>query len=506
MCSPLFLLLLVVCCFIPSIRSSSEHCPANCLCEDRTKTVKCVNADLRTIPNDLDPYVEILVLKQNKITALHGNLFFFTELKQLDLTENEISSIKSTPFQQNGQLEIISFASNEITEVNKGAFLGLGSLEKLNLSRNSLQGISEKWLSPLHELQELDLSYNRIYNISNDSFKGLKKLAFINLRRNFLKVIPAKALLPVDSVIASLDLSYNPFNMFKDNVFKTLQSLTNLKMSGCGITNISNNSFNGLKNLRLLEFDDNLLTKVPTQQLSKLEHLEELYIGKNKFSDIPSEAFEGLTKLEWLDISECKELQVIHSDAFTPNIDLVFINLNSSTKLQELEDGALKISSLNTLALHNSGLTFVNQDAAYWEDIQALDLSGNPILCNCDMLWFRDEMKRRNDTKVLCDTPPNLKKTVLIGLSNEDLSCTVSSSKNAYIIAVSCTVVGVVIVALAFVIFKYRRQIKEALRTDKLHNSTISAPDYQKTNLEGEYMILKAPTRNPENPVPVTEL
>lgn len=50
------------------------------------------------------------------------------------------------------------------------------------------------------------------------------------------------------------------------------------------------------------------------------------------------------------------------------------------------------VSSLDYLSLQANALSIVNESTLPWEvrlNLKKLDLSRNPFLCSCDLLWFR---------------------------------------------------------------------------------------------------------------------
>lgn len=135
MCLLLHSLVLMTFCF----HHAATSCSKNCYCtesESGGKTVRCSNLQLTEIPQDIPNDTRRVYLDFNLLTTVPTNAFAgLTQLVELDLSHNELS------------------------ELEPGAFRGLGS-----------------------SLQLLDLSSNKLGNLTPDAFEGLRARA--NLTNN----------------------------------------------------------------------------------------------------------------------------------------------------------------------------------------------------------------------------------------------------------------------------------------------------------------------------------
>lgn len=135
MCLLLHSLVLMTFCF----HHAATSCSKNCYCtesESGGKTVRCSNLQLTEIPQDIPNDTRRVYLDFNLLTTVPTNAFAgLTQLVELDLSHNELS------------------------ELEPGAFRGLGST-----------------------LQFLDLSSNKLGNLTPDAFEGLRARA--NLTNN----------------------------------------------------------------------------------------------------------------------------------------------------------------------------------------------------------------------------------------------------------------------------------------------------------------------------------
>ncbi|VEN48257.1 unnamed protein product [Callosobruchus maculatus] len=89
---PWFLLLLLV----PA--ACGIGCPPGCECNDDTFVVQCVHGRLDVIPITLNPAIQRLVLKSNRIRSVDSALQFYRDLRYIDLSSNHLVSIPSGNF------------------------------------------------------------------------------------------------------------------------------------------------------------------------------------------------------------------------------------------------------------------------------------------------------------------------------------------------------------------------------------------------------------------------
>lgn len=93
-----------------------------------------------------------------------------------------------------------------------------------------------------------------------------------------------------------------------------------------------------------------------------------------------------------------------------PLLQLTHLNL-SSNYLKSLNFTALPRTITNLDLSHNL-LTNIPKDIARLENLKNLNLSGNPVLCSCDLVEVRNALKYANvdvSGVVLCSAPPHLR-------------------------------------------------------------------------------------------------
>ena len=177
-------------------------------------TITFENDDLKII--DIEPVffrdkrgLTTLILSGNKLgkgTSLNEDKKTFRELKnlkELNLSNNEIEDLEDNVFRILYNLEILNLANNKLTHLNDNLFRNFGKLKKM--------------FDYLKLLEELHLNGNSIKSITDDNkILPLEQKIFENTKLN--NIIIDKAILPlyyeseniksVKDVLESLGLNY----------------------------------------------------------------------------------------------------------------------------------------------------------------------------------------------------------------------------------------------------------------------------------------------------------
>ena len=157
----------------------------------------------------------------------------------------------------------------------------------------------------------------------------------------------------------TIDLSHNNIEHIGPKLFKHLQSLTKVDLSGNRLTKTSSDIFSDLfkNNTRLeqLNLNGNMLITLPLDTLVSNIKLKKLYLSHNFFKQLTFDISQ-LTELEYLDLS--------HNS-------IEYLNEYSIRLLDDLYD-----KQISAVGLSESNTTFV------------LYLSGNPFTCQCSALQF----------------------------------------------------------------------------------------------------------------------
>ncbi|KAG5885536.1 hypothetical protein JTB14_027391 [Gonioctena quinquepunctata] len=464
-------------------------CPTGCLCNDDTYVVECDRSKLDVIPITLNPAIQRLVLRNNKIKTVDSAFHFYRDLQYVDLSSNHVVNIPTKSFVHQEKLQELHLNKNKLSSLNNKTFQGLKSLTVLNLRENFLEELSKSLFSILPKLEELNLGQNRISKIDPLAFDGLYSLRVLYLDDNSLSAVPTPSFTVLGS-LAELHVGLNGFTVLPADAFSGLGKLSVLDISSGGLSNISSMAFRGLTGLRSLNLADNRLEQIPTTQLGHLTRLEDLIIGQNEFTCLGKGSFKGLSNLRKIDITGANNLEHIEKGAFSDNLNLETIVLVSNKRLESLEDGALVgLPNLRHLVLRENSFRTLSESVTSWNEIRALELTDNPINCDCQLLWLINSINSKNLTNVQCSTPLRLRDRSLRTLSADELGCSFRDTRQQAIIITFCVSATIVLGLLGLFLFRYRQRVREALKDYKWNKRAISRKEheYQKTFSDEDY-------------------
>ncbi|CAN7948736.1 unnamed protein product, partial [Ixodes hexagonus] len=204
-----------------------------------------------------------------------------TQLRLVDLSDNQISSLSNNTFPRISELVEFSAASNSLNNIDivfsnarrlkylnlnnnyiediTTALTELSTLSKLNLKLNRIRFIRDETFISNKNLEQLDLSLNKIEWLGANCFKGLLRLDFLDLRNNKLLALNGSTSnLPALRVIY---LNENTLSVLKEKDFPNNPELRTIYASRNNITSLER-SFRNLDNLRTVWLQGNRLTAV----------------------------------------------------------------------------------------------------------------------------------------------------------------------------------------------------------------------------------------------------
>ncbi|XP_073838085.1 uncharacterized protein [Musca autumnalis] len=475
---------------VASTTSGLANCPAGCQCDDNTLIVQCGEGQLDVLPIALNPFIQRLIIKNNKIKTIDSSIQFYAELTFLDLSSNHLMNIPQRTFAFQRKLQEVHLQYNKIGQISNKTLIGLSAVTVLNLRGNLISELHQGTFAPLSKIEELNLGENRIGFIDSKAFDGLTQMRILYLDDNALTSVPDPVHFQAMPSLAELFLGTNALMAVPPAAFQDLKGLTRLNLKGAGLRNISHDSFLGLESLRILDLSDNRLTRVPTNSLSQLDRLEELFLGQNDFEAILEGAFVGLKQLRRLEITGALFLKRIMTGAFVSNTNLEYLNLASNKMLNEIQEGALSgLPHLKYVNLKANGLTTLAEGLSPWQDLSTLDLSENPIACDCRVMWLRNVLVSKNNTgdnvsEVLCEFPESLRGKELTNLNPALMGCSHNDTREQTLIGALLVGIAATITTLVLIVYHCRRKI---LGNSSLGNKEYH--EYQKTFFDEECMI-----------------
>lgn len=329
----------------------NKPCPQNCTCI--SGEVNCVHVHLTEIPsaNELPKNTKILNLSDNQIKRL--------------------STIDPMP-----NLSKLILRSNQISHIEPEVFQNAPNLKVLDLGNNNLTSLPENLFKPLEHLENLNLDHCGITTFQDNTFE----------HNPHLKV---------------LDIRDNPLYVLESSFFQHFRELEYLNLMDCKLTKIEWKHDANLMNLKAMNLSMNQLEWLP--EFKYAPNIEELVLDNNYFGAFNKDSFNYLTKLKNLEISNNEQLIDIEELTFAQQTNLRRLIITNNPHLFMISKHAfygqndVKHFSLKELRLTRNGLHYLSEDllANHWDQLEVLDLKGNPWNCDCHLKW----LQKYNQTK-----------------------------------------------------------------------------------------------------------
>ncbi|XP_023659280.2 leucine-rich repeat and fibronectin type-III domain-containing protein 4 [Paramormyrops kingsleyae] len=215
--------------------------------------------------------------------------------------------------------------------------------------------------------------------------------------------------------------------------FANMTGLVDLTLSRNTIHALRPLAFAALESLRSLHLDTNRLTVVGPRDLAGLLNLQHLILNNNQLTDVSGEAFDDfLPTLEDLDLSY-NNLRKVPWDAIQNMASLHTLNLDHNLidhiaegsfgemyKLARLDMTSNRLQTLPPDPLFARSQTGVISPTPY-NTIISLNFGGNPLHCNCELLWLRRLI--REDDMETCATPSHLAGRYFWSIPEEEFTC-----------------------------------------------------------------------------------
>ena len=201
----------------------------------------------------------------NDVTAAHLSL-----IKNLNLSEQNITILKSGDFDGLSALESLALYKNRLRSLPADLFSGLSALSKLDLGSNDLSSLSADLFSDLSALSWLSLSFNKLGSLPTGIFSGASSLNTLNLSYNKLGSLPTDLFSDL-SALRTLNLSSNKLSGLPADLFSGVSSLSWLSLSFNELIGLPVGIFSGLSSLRSFYLGDNAVNLSITVFLEQIE-------------------------------------------------------------------------------------------------------------------------------------------------------------------------------------------------------------------------------------------
>ncbi|XP_003727622.3 toll-like receptor 3 [Strongylocentrotus purpuratus] len=425
--------------------------------------------------------LSVLDLSGNVMPTLYPFVFSnLTRTRLLDISGNRIETIEPDFFENMQDIRVLKLQSNRINKINTNNCPWKIGLTDLDLSDNVLTTVSRFTFLGLQNLTFLDMHSNILLTtLEMASFMGLEQIETINL--SLCNIVNVEL---VTLSLKSLFLKNNP-TMFLMPVtsFESLQSLVYLNLRKTGLdsirlwnffTNIS--LFDGLFSLTTLDLSENSIGSIydSADYLSPwvfkpLSALQNLSLEDCQISFLNPLAFEALKFLRVLNLrgNKIKQLSI---DIFKNFGQMTNIDLHNNRLTYLDKNLFLNNSRLTTLLLSENKLTRLNQSTfkLIGPSLTSVDLSGNPIDCNCELswllAWISGPLVLMNKNKTICSSASleRLRDKPLFDFDSK----TVCSPNIALYSLTSLAIMSFVVIVV--LVFHYRWQLRYKLFLLKL--------------------------------------
>lgn len=215
--------------------------------------------------------------------------------------------------------------------------------------------------------------------------------------------------------------------------FANMTGLVDLTLSRNTIHALKPLAFADLESLRSLHLDTNRLTVVGSQDLTGLINLQHLIINNNQLTNVSADAFDDfLQTLEDLDLSY-NNLRRVPWEAIQNMASLHTLNLDHNLIDQIAEGSFGELYKLSRLDMTSNRLQTLPPDPLFsrsqigvvsptpYNSIISLNFGGNPLHCNCELLWLRRLI--REDDMETCATPAHLAGRYFWSIPEEEFTC-----------------------------------------------------------------------------------
>jgi Leucine-rich repeat (LRR) protein len=255
----------------------------------------------------------------------------------------------------------------------------LVNLKRLHLWANKIEILPPGLFLHNSKLVELSLWGNQIDELSADVFDGLRSLRYLDLDRNRLTSLTANGAISRLVSLVKLSLNGNRIHSLTYDLFQDGNSLKSLSLDSNGLGFVYGSTLRNLTNLSSLSIRRNAVHILPDDMFSGLGRLKELRLDYNLVERVWSRTFHGLHTLVrlWM----------------------------TSNKLSQVPDGAFRESSkLRHLYLNDNNLTSFSHRVINHGSLGRLFLDGNPLCCDCKMVWIKALFRRGAVVSGACET------------------------------------------------------------------------------------------------------
>ena len=333
-------------------------------------------------------FIKVLSFHNNKITDLdnfyinvENNLCGFLNLEELDLSNNEITSIKGNNFDKLKSLKILDLSANKIKNISYENFYKFEQVHILSLKDNEFI-LQDYIFENYSNLESLNIAGCGIKYFSSKSFYGLGKLKEVDISENNLVDYNENIFIEIRFL---KKLILRRLNDYKDNIQKILKDILSLiylewlDLSDNRLKSLDEFYIGNFLNLERLELYKNNFESINKITLNHLQNLQYLDITSNDMIYIDDNSFENLTTLITLDLS-FNLIETINKDTFYGLSNLLVLHLRSNEIGSIHEEAFIEMIELKDIDLSYNNIEILNFDLFFkGNKIENFNLKENKI-------------------------------------------------------------------------------------------------------------------------------
>jgi len=416
-----------------------NHLPSSLFHNVPLQELHLANNTLSSLPSNVlegQKQLEMLDLSGNLLSSSHLTSSLTRDmfsLLEINLSNNLIDYISPEFLSTLPNLQIMKLSANKISTMTMSP--SLFQLRDLDLSGNKLVKISADNLAGLESLTHLSLANNQIQTIHPATFRNASQILVLDISDNQLMSLPDT--LKYLHNLQTLDIGGNYIQEIgADSPLSSMSGLWRLQLHGNRIRNISHDVFTHLKTLQIIDLSRNEISSIERGTFDQNKLLRAIRLDGNEIREIDG-VFSNLPELIWLNVSEnhIKNFDYALVPRTLAWLDIShnmvedlgnYFDLSGDLSLTYLNAGFNKLSSLapvnvpdsvETLLLNDNSITqvlpytffkkaklikvdlTVNEISSITQTALRLSsemldtpqflLGGNPIICDCEMQWFK---------------------------------------------------------------------------------------------------------------------
>lgn len=181
---------------------AARGCPSDvCVCKWKggKQSVECGGRFLADLPDGMEADTQILNFTGNNLQYLMSERFYkmdLINLQKIYLSRNQLTRIHDKAFRGLSNLVDLDLSENMLTTIPSETFQDYTSLMRLILSGNPIREVKANAFKHLSFLTTLELSNCQLSRIEDEAFIGLDNLEWLKLDGNRIQVLRGNHILP----------------------------------------------------------------------------------------------------------------------------------------------------------------------------------------------------------------------------------------------------------------------------------------------------------------------